>query len=165
MSPAFANTMRRFSRGNSFRNSKDSTTSTSAPQQYGANTQSGSYSPPQTGHSAPNGGLGSNATHSAQTGPSSYHAGHDSRPISAESNSSFDFMNRPISHQHHQVPSSAMSGLSRTDQVVLRFFWEDKYAENAKRDLHFVSLSPLPRAILGEASLDVKGTLANQTIS
>lgn len=54
-------------------------------------------------------------------------------------------MNRPISHQHHQVPSSAMSGLSRTDQVVLRFFWEDKYAENAKRDLHFLKFPHFPQ--------------------
>lgn len=32
-----------------------------------------------------------------------------------------------------------VAGLSRTDQIVLRAFWEDKWYENSKRDLHFVS--------------------------
>ncbi len=147
MSPSISNTMRRFSRGSSVRNSQNSATSTSAPQPLGPNTQtsgSGGYTPPLTGHSAPNGGIATNATNTAPGGAPGYHGagigGGDSRPISAASNSSFDFMNRPVSHQQpHQMPTSTMSGLSRTDQVVLRYFWEDKYADNAKRDLHFVS--------------------------
>ena len=75
----------------------------------------------------------------------------DSRPNSGASNSSFDFMQRPTSNTAPGVMNTAPSGgvgggipsgpagLSRTDQVVLRYFWEDKYAENARRDLHFVS--------------------------
>lgn len=145
MSPSITNTMRRFSRSSSVRNSQNSGTSTSAPQPLSSNTQTsgtGAYTPPLSGQSAPNGGIATNATSNVPVGAPGYHGGNDSRPISAASNSSFDFMNRPVSHhQTHQVPTSAMSGLSRTDQVVLRYFWEDKYADNAKRDLHFVSRS------------------------
>lgn len=67
----------------------------------------------------------------------------NSRPVSAATDRSFDFMNRPMSGpgaglDHVQI-GRAMTALSRTDQIVLRHFWEEKYADNAKRDLHFVS--------------------------
>lgn len=156
MSPSITNTMRRFSRGSSVRNSASSaqnTTGASAPlipNSQPKSVNSTSYTAPLGIQSAPNGGI---PAHTATTtNPSSglpLHgtgiAGDNSRPISEASNSSFDFMNRPISGGHGthqvggQVPTSAMGALSRTDQVVLRYFWEDKYAENAKRDLHFVS--------------------------
>lgn len=142
--------MRRFSKGSSVRNSQNSTHSASgpagtatgataaAPGGSSSQRQSGSYTPPFSAaaaahpESAPNGG--------AIVNPNVKHDS-DSRPISAASNSSFDFMNRPASGtQHMSMPSSAIGGLSRTDQVVLRYFWEDKYQDNAKRDLHFVSL-------------------------
>lgn len=135
MSPSIANTMRRFSRGSSQRRSDQSSSSNTAQQERGQ-LQGNEYTPPLgSGHqSAPNGGA---ITSSGGAGL------HDnSRPISAGSNSSFDFMNRPVSggQPAQAMPSSAIGGLSRTDQVVLRYFWEDKYADNAKRDLHFVSL-------------------------
>jgi len=63
---------------------------------------------------------------------------HDSRPASAATTSSFDFTNRPISHPVKSLPSNAFGNLSRTDQIVLRHFWEYKYEENKSRDLHFV---------------------------
>lgn len=136
MSPSIANTMRRFSRSNSARNSNQSSGSNTNPNQNNT-TQQGPYTPPLGSHqTAPNGGAIGGSTGTGVRG-------NNSRPVSAASNSSFDFMNRPVSqgqHIQHSVPSSAMSGLSRTDQVVLRYFWEDKYADNGKRDLHFVSL-------------------------
>lgn len=145
MSPSITNTMRRFSRGSGNRNSAP------GPQQ---TTTAGSYTPPlqQGQHSANNGGIG---LHDPQ---------HNSRPVSSASDASFEHMNRPVSQQynqasghtqpsgattgmsslpggHHALPHSAIGGLSRTDQVVLRYFWEEKYLDNAKRDLHFVSLA------------------------
>lgn len=141
MSPSIANTMRRFSRGSSQRRSDQSSTSNTAPQNTSQNQGNDGYTPPLgSGHgSAPNGG--------AIT--SSGGAGLHDRPNSAGSNSSFDFMNRPVSggQAAQPMPNSAIGGLSRTDQVVLRYFWEDKYADNAKRDLHFVSMmSAIKRA-------------------
>jgi len=64
------------------------------------------------------------------------HNSNDSRPVSAATNSSFDFASRPVSHA---MPQANVANLSRTDQIVLRHFWEYKYEENVKRDLHFVS--------------------------
>lgn len=37
------------------------------------------------------------------------------------------------------LPSNTIGNLSRTDQIVLRHFWEVKNEENKGRDLHFVS--------------------------
>jgi len=141
MSPSITNTMRRFSRSSSIRNSQNSRDSAPSGAQ-SRETPPTSYSPPfdsghnqQPLHSAPNGG--------AITSPGGGHSGapnYDSRPVSAATNSSFDFLNRPVMQQHHGiVPGGSVGALSRTDQVVLRFFWEDKYADNSKRDLHFVS--------------------------
>lgn len=130
--------MRRFSRG-SQRNSGNSNTSpqiSSQQQQTNLKGQPGAYTPPLS--SAPNGGAIGATEH------------HNSRPVSAASDSSFDVMNRPMSMGGQQtlhggvgnsMPGSAIGGLSRTDQVVLRYFWEDKYQNNAKRDLHFVSIA------------------------
>lgn len=146
MSPSITNTMRRFSRSSSVRNSQNSQHSrdSAAPTGPHSNqTPPTSYTPPldnghgqQPLHSAPNGGAVAGPA-GAHTGPATY----DSRPVSVATNSSFDFMSRPVMQQHHgPVPSGAVGALSRTDQVVLRYFWEDKYADNAKRDLHFVSV-------------------------
>lgn len=60
---------------------------------------------------------------------------HDSRPVSGASDNSFEFTSRPISHA---MPASNVGNLSRTDQIVLRHFWEYKFEENATRDLHFL---------------------------
>lgn len=150
MSPFIANTMRRFSRGSGNRNSANSAI---AGQQSSQGNTPGSYTPPLTGqqnptHSAPNGGV------AASGGVPLHDRENNSRPDSAASDASFEHMNRPVSQQyqqqptqptgmssmgHHGMPQSAIGGLSRTDQVVLRYFWEEKYLENAKRDLHFVS--------------------------
>ncbi|KAK5091689.1 hypothetical protein LTS08_007567 [Lithohypha guttulata] len=139
MSPSIANTMRRFSRGSSQRRSDNSSASNTVNQGQGQGQITGNeaYTPPLggSGHQTnPNGGAVTSA------GGSGFH--HDtSRPISVGSNSSFDFMNRPVSGglaSHQPMPNNSVGGLSRTDQVVLRYFWEDKYADNAKRDLHFL---------------------------
>lgn len=144
MSPSITNTMRRFSRGSGNRNSAPSATN---PQ----NTTAGNYTPPQQYTGANTGGIG---LHDPQK---------TSRPGSSNSDASFEHMNRPGSQQYNQgsvptsataggmsglppghhvpLPHSAIGGLSRTDQVVLRYFWEEKYLDNAKRDLHFVSSS------------------------
>ncbi|RVX69634.1 hypothetical protein B0A52_06698 [Exophiala mesophila] len=88
---------------------------------------------------------------------------HNSRPVSSQTSSSFDFANRPpvkeqmtalpahnvantnnAHHTRHPIsePSgpeiSELSRLSRTDQIVFRHFWEAKYEENKLRDLHFL---------------------------
>lgn len=64
----------------------------------------------------------------------------DSRPVSANTSSSFDFANRPpTQYQMSALPSNTVGNLSRTDQIVLRHFWDVKYEENKSRDLHFVS--------------------------
>lgn len=66
-------------------------------------------------------------------------SGH-SRPVSVNTGSSFDFANRPpAQYQMTSLPSSSIGNLSRTDQIVLRHFWEVKDEENKARDLHFVS--------------------------
>jgi hypothetical protein len=69
---------------------------------------------------------------------------HDSRPPSSvKTGSSFDFANRPPTTNYGQVtalPHNSIGNLSRTDQIVLRHFWDVKYAENKSRDLHFVGL-------------------------
>ncbi|EXJ66523.1 uncharacterized protein A1O5_10192 [Cladophialophora psammophila CBS 110553] len=62
----------------------------------------------------------------------------DSRPVSAKTSSSFDFANRPpTNYQITALPHNAIGNLSRTDQIVLRHFWDVKYDENKSRDLHF----------------------------
>lgn len=155
MSPSITNTMRRFSRSSSQRNSGQSNTSTGAP------AQPSQQSP--TTYTSNTGAFGSAVPQSAPNGGAIAGVGQDnSRPVSAASNSSFDFMNRPVSQSHGGIggtgvgagagaamtsgtlPSSAIGGLSRTDQVVLRYFWEDKYADNAKRDLHFLKFPFFP---------------------
>jgi hypothetical protein len=60
---------------------------------------------------------------------------HDSRPVSGDSDASFEFASRPISHA---LPSSNVGNLSRTDQIVLKHFWDYKFDENTSRDLHFL---------------------------
>lgn len=79
----------------------------------------------------------------------------DSRPVSSATSQDYDFTNRPISQPMSPPMSQSMSqpmskqsqqlssgmGLSRTDTVVLKHFWDDKYAENSNgRDLHYVCL-------------------------
>ncbi|KAK5449308.1 hypothetical protein LTS15_008850 [Exophiala xenobiotica] len=63
-----------------------------------------------------------------------------SRPVSVNTGSSFDFANRPppAQYQMTSLPSSTIGNLSRTDQIVLRHFWEVKNEENKARDLHFL---------------------------
>jgi hypothetical protein len=71
---------------------------------------------------------------------------HDSRPASsAKTSSSFDFANRPPVNYGpvSALPQSSVGNLSRTDQIVLRHFWDEKYEENKSRDLHFVRFYPL----------------------
>ncbi|EXJ76855.1 hypothetical protein A1O3_10500 [Capronia epimyces CBS 606.96] len=69
-----------------------------------------------------------------------------SRPVSVNTSSSFDFANRPPAHYHTTaLPSNAVGNLSRTDQIVLRHFWESKYAENKARDLHFLKFPYFPQ--------------------
>lgn len=43
------------------------------------------------------------------------------------------------------IPQSTVSNLSRTDQIVLRHFWEYKSQENATRDLHFLKFPHFPQ--------------------
>ena len=117
--PPFLN-MRRFSRSSSVHNPQ-------APQ-----SPPTSFTPPLT-HAPmmPNGTSGS------------HHDSH-SRPVSANTSSSFDFANRPPQqYQMSALPSNVVSNLSRTDQIVLRHFWDVKHEENKTRDLHFVS-DPCP---------------------
>jgi hypothetical protein len=45
---------------------------------------------------------------------------------------------RPLSHAIPGTSSGGIGNLSRTDQVVLRYFWEAKAVENSQRDLHFL---------------------------
>lgn len=105
--------MRRFSRSNSIHNNQ-------APQ-----SPPTSYTPPLS--HAPMLPNGTGSSH------------HDSRPVSANTASSFDFANRPpVQYHMNTLPSNVVGNLSRTDQIVLRHFWESKYAENKARDLHFV---------------------------
>lgn len=75
------------------------------------------------------------------TTASSQHGGSQhSRPVSVNTSSSFDFANRPPSNYPiTALPSTAVGNLSRTDQIVLRHFWDIKNDENKARDLHFVS--------------------------
>ena len=113
--------MRRFSRSGSVHR-EDS--KTSAPHQSAPPT---SYTPPVSHAPMANGTTGSQ---------------HDSRPASSvKSGSSFDFANRPPTNYHQitALPHSAIGNLSRTDQIVLRHFWDVKFEENKSRDLHFVS--------------------------
>ncbi|KAL6241534.1 hypothetical protein RBB50_011557 [Rhinocladiella similis] len=113
--PPFFN-MRRFSRSNSIHNRE-------SPQ-----SPPTSFTPPLTHASMlPNGTAGS------QQGS------HQSRPVSANTSSSFDFANRPPArYQMSTLPSNTIGNLSRTDQIVLRHFWEVKNEENKGRDLHFL---------------------------
>lgn len=167
MSPSITNTMRRFSRGSGNRNSANSNTGA----QQSNTTGTGAYTPPLDGHPQSQG----ISRTSTSNNPLAQHSHtHNSRPVSSDSSHSFEHMNRPVSQQYNQggsshmpgttnttstggamnalpgghqsLPHSAIGGLSRTDQVVLRYFWEEKYLDNAKRDLHFVSfchLTPL----------------------
>ena len=61
---------------------------------------------------------------------------HDPRPVSSNTEGSFEFTSRPMSHA--TMPTTAVGNLSRTDQIVLRHFWEYKSDENRSRDLHFL---------------------------
>lgn len=54
---------------------------------------------------------------------------------------------RSVSHGIQPVSSIPVAGLSRTDQIVLRYFWEEKVQLNKSRDLHFLKVphfSPQP---------------------
>jgi len=112
-------TMRRFSKGSSSKNAQ-------SPQ-----SPPVSYSPPQ---------------------PAANH----SRPVSSATSQEYDFTNRPISQPKSQTMSQPMSkhsqqlssgmGLSRTDTVVLKHFWDEKYADNANaRDLHYLKFPYFPQ--------------------
>ncbi|KIW88290.1 uncharacterized protein Z519_10857 [Cladophialophora bantiana CBS 173.52] len=71
---------------------------------------------------------------------------HDSRPVSAKTSSSFDFANRPpTNYQITALPHNTIGNLSRTDQIVLRHFWDVKYDENKSRDLHFLKFPFFPQ--------------------
>ncbi|KAJ4505556.1 hypothetical protein HRR83_008555 [Exophiala dermatitidis] len=112
--------MRRFSRSNSIHNNQ-------APQ-----SPPTSYTPPLS--HAPMLPNGTGSSH------------HDSRPVSANTASSFDFANRPpVQYHMNTLPSNVVGNLSRTDQIVLRHFWESKYAENKARDLHFLKFPYFPQ--------------------
>lgn len=135
-------TMRRFSRSGSNRD-RDRNSQNSAHSAQSSTSQPGQgathQSPPSAFHDSPH-----NVT--AGTNPAAMNGGvaNEDRPVSAATNSSFDFMgHRPVSGAaagDHVQPSRAIASLSRTDQIVLKHFWDEKYADNAKRDLHFVSL-------------------------
>lgn len=45
---------------------------------------------------------------------------------------------RPMSHALPATSGGGLANLSRTDQVVLQYFWHAKAEENAARDLHFL---------------------------
>ncbi|KAI9875053.1 MAG: hypothetical protein M1823_007555, partial [Watsoniomyces obsoletus] len=68
-------------------------------------------------------------------------AQHDSRPVSSATDASFEFTSRPMSNA---IPPSTLANLSRTDQIVLRHFWEYKLEENRTRDLHFLKFPAFP---------------------
>ena len=110
-----------------------------------------------SGSSHPKQNQGPTGPMSQQSPPTAYpntppltHAGmmpngsvqHDSRPVSNGSDASFDFPSRPMSNQ---IPQSTVSNLSRTDQIVLRHFWEYKSQENSTRDLHFLKFPHFPQ--------------------
>jgi hypothetical protein len=111
MSP-FLN-MRRFSRSSGIQNQPPST---------GATT----HSPPTGYSSLPGTAMLPNGT-----------AQQDDRPVSSGTDASFDFASRPLSNII-AIPTSSTAHLSRTDQVVLRHYWELKAEENRLRDLHFL---------------------------
>jgi hypothetical protein len=69
-------------------------------------------------------------------------AQHDSRPVSSATDASFDFASRPITQN---IPSTNIGNLSRTDQIVLQHFWQEKAAENRTRDLHFLKFPFFPQ--------------------
>jgi hypothetical protein len=103
---------------------------------------------------------GSTSKRSPQSPPASYspptQQPNDSRPVSATSQD-YDFTNRPIS-QHMTLPIISQPltkqsqqlgsglGLSRTDTLVLKHFWDEKFAENANaRDLHYLKFPYFPQ--------------------
>lgn len=141
----FASTIRRFSRTNSQRNSQQSDRGDNRDGPHTHSYSGTPGNPPSAYNTSFGAGVNGAAISSGTSAPhySGMYSAADhqnGRPISQDTDSSFEHMNRPISHQGPsiQVPTSSVNGLSRTDQVVLRYFWEDKYADNAKRDLHFV---------------------------
>lgn len=60
------------------------------------------------------------------------------RPSSMGTDQSYEFA-PPRSVSHHAV-NIPVAGLSRTDQIVLRYFWEEKVQLNKSRDLHFLKV-------------------------
>ena len=107
--------MRRFSRSSGVENQKPSV------------TQNPAQSPPTSyPHTPPlaNANMMPNGT-----------AHHDSRPVSSATDQSFEFASRPMSNT---LPQATVGNLSRTDQIVLRHFWDYKTEENQTRDLHFL---------------------------
>ncbi|RMD39210.1 hypothetical protein DV735_g5919, partial [Chaetothyriales sp. CBS 134920] len=70
------------------------------------------------------------------SGQHGQHSQHNSRPVSNGTDASFDFASRPP--VTHPLPAAPVNNLSRTDQIVLRHFWESKYEDNRSRDLHFL---------------------------
>lgn len=50
---------------------------------------------------------------------------------------------RSVSHHGGGLQGAStipVAGLSRTDQIVLRYFWEEKVQLNKARDLHFLKV-------------------------
>jgi hypothetical protein len=89
-----------------------------------------------------------------QPQPSNHGAATANNPIANPTNTSHRYANaapsansqphalthssRPISSTLPNTTSSGLGNLSRTDQVVLQYFWHAKAEENAQRDLHFL---------------------------
>ncbi|RYP13532.1 hypothetical protein DL765_006854 [Monosporascus sp. GIB2] len=84
---------------------------------------------------------------------------HELRPSSMGTENSFEFAPprsapaAPAANNHavvpplHPIPTMPVGSLSRTDQIVLRHFWEEKVQLNKCRDLHFLKVpafSPHP---------------------
>ena len=90
------------------------------------------------------------------------------RPGSSSTNTSFEMTNRPASMQApgvaaapqdrltHQVTPPSATGLSRTDQIVVRHFWDEKHRDNQSRDLHFVSTVPSGSGYQGHRATSFK---------
>lgn len=61
----------------------------------------------------------------------------EGRPTSVGTDSSFEFTSKPT-NRTTQSTGPSVGNLSRTDLIVLRHFWDEKFAQNEPRDLHFV---------------------------
>lgn len=152
--------MRRFSRSSSIRNNQSPqsppTSFANQNAHTGSNLPSRSHSNKSTTPTSQGGPHHDNSLDSgysvvAPNGGGGGSVANESRPISSATDASFDFTNRPVTNsgsggggtaKMSQRPisgaPSATGGLSRTDQIVLKHFWEGKYAENRQKDLHYV---------------------------